>query len=416
MDVVAGAGPSDSSRTASCTGKNAGAHSSIVGVARSPSDPDDSGLEAVPSTAPEPAEATAREASACALAALAEAGCSRSAHDEPAAAHEREDWLANEEDVDELLVRAVGLRDGKEMVRFALEQGACPSIVNELDGGRAVLSRAASEGRLEICRMLIDASAKLNVVEEPLGRTPLMWACIGGHERVVRLLLNARAEPTVTVPTACGGTSRYSALCYAITTSACAPDAALGVVRALLAAGASPDLPGGGCVDEHDCALEDAPPVYLAAYLGRRSVVSALLEASADVSSRPDLLIHAFERCESSPAALECAEVIIGCDIGSERSRLRSANPRQVDMSLKQYSALLWQVRHRGYHHPRLLTPSHAFSRLRTPSHAFSRLRTPSHASCTSTRACRSSSTSSSRTSLHGASRASTPSPACYTT
>ena len=58
----------------------------------------------------------------------------------------------------------------------------------------APLSMAATRGRLEVCRMLIEAGALVNLVDAS-GRSALHWAASEGHFKVVQCLLENGADP-----------------------------------------------------------------------------------------------------------------------------------------------------------------------------------------------------------------------------
>ena len=59
--------------------------------------------------------------------------------------------------------------------------------------GWTCLTTAAYNGRLDICRLLIDKGAQLEAKDWD-HRTPLHWAAIEGHVEIVRLLCDRGAD------------------------------------------------------------------------------------------------------------------------------------------------------------------------------------------------------------------------------
>ncbi|TEY15959.1 hypothetical protein BOTCAL_2527g00010 [Botryotinia calthae] len=82
----------------------------------------------------------------------------------------------------------------KKKIQSLLEQG----VEQDLPNPRKVtpLWIAASNGHIEVVRLLLGTkSVNLNATDVP-GRSPIFWAAANGHEEIVRLLLNAGADPT----------------------------------------------------------------------------------------------------------------------------------------------------------------------------------------------------------------------------
>ncbi|RIA91230.1 ankyrin repeat domain-containing protein 39-like protein [Glomus cerebriforme] len=70
------------------------------------------------------------------------------------------------------------------------------SVVNEIDStGYAPLHYAARKGYLDICHVLIDYGAEVNVITPELLSTPLHRASTYNHSKVVSLLLSFGAKP-----------------------------------------------------------------------------------------------------------------------------------------------------------------------------------------------------------------------------
>ena len=83
----------------------------------------------------------------------------------------------------------------QERVRQLLRIG---TSVNTTDrNGFSPLLHAASNGQIEIVRLLIQAEASLNFAEKYSLWTPLMEACNNNHHNVARELLLARADPNM---------------------------------------------------------------------------------------------------------------------------------------------------------------------------------------------------------------------------
>jgi len=134
------------------------------------------------------------------------------------------------------------------LVQRLLEAGAAPDVANA--DGQTPLMLAAYNGALDVAALLVDAGADVNAVEQWMGQTALMWAAARNHPQMAEFLMakgadvNTRAvyfdwssqmtsEPRSQYRPAGGLTP----LLYAAR-SGCAA-----CVRAILEAGADPDLP-----------------------------------------------------------------------------------------------------------------------------------------------------------------------------
>nr|CAG8662855.1 2156_t:CDS:2 [Entrophospora candida] len=70
------------------------------------------------------------------------------------------------------------------------------SIVNEIDStGYSPLHYSALKGNFEICKILLDHGANVNVITPQLLSTPLHRASVNNHVKVVNLLLSYGAKP-----------------------------------------------------------------------------------------------------------------------------------------------------------------------------------------------------------------------------
>lgn len=128
------------------------------------------------------------------------------------------------------------------------------------------LELAISAGRLDCCKLLLEARAKINVINQAYSSTPLSEACEKGYEEIVELLLDSGANPDLS-----GGITPLS---YAVHHPK--------ILQLLLARGANVNLknaPGteyrGGAVALHEAAM-----------WGRVESVRLLLQAGADSTLR----------------------------------------------------------------------------------------------------------------------------------
>lgn len=124
------------------------------------------------------------------------------------------------------------------------------------------LYRAASNGRIDRVRELLDGGADVNAISDGDG-TALMAAIYSGHDDIARELVARGADPDII---ALGdGTALIAA----------AHEGEDGVVNLLLEAGADPNLGAAG----------DGTPLIAAARFGNPRTVNLLLEAGADVNA-----------------------------------------------------------------------------------------------------------------------------------
>lgn len=90
-----------------------------------------------------------------------------------------------------------GLRSGSdEVVKFLLNAGADPNRAAADD--RKPLMLAARAGLDESVRYLLDKGAQINGRNEKDGTTALMWAANNGRKRIVELLIERGADPSLT--------------------------------------------------------------------------------------------------------------------------------------------------------------------------------------------------------------------------
>ena len=89
-----------------------------------------------------------------------------------------------------------------ETVMKKRERGAAAAAQGREDAATRRLWRAAAAGRVGSVRMALDAGARIDenrtvVTGQAGAQTPLVAAALRGHERVVRLLLELGADPTI---------------------------------------------------------------------------------------------------------------------------------------------------------------------------------------------------------------------------
>lgn len=120
--------------------------------------------------------------------------------------------------------------------------------------------RASKIGNLQLVRQLI-ASSKLNAnATNEKGFSPLHWASLNGHTKVVEELLNANADPN----------SKNIMLCTPLHFSA--NNGFDEIVEKLLKAGANPN----------SVSALGHTPIFSAAFMGHENTVKTLLKSGAD--------------------------------------------------------------------------------------------------------------------------------------
>jgi ankyrin repeat protein len=135
-------------------------------------------------------------------------------------------------------------------------------------GNQTALSFAASKGCFEICKMLLEKGAELDVVTDA-GYTPFMWALTNGaSEKVALMLLEAGANPDPDITPRVSFGKKTSPMILASTNGMNA------VVEALLSKKVRIDVADG----EGRTALKEA------AHHGHAEIVDMLIDAGADVN------------------------------------------------------------------------------------------------------------------------------------
>lgn len=178
----------------------------------------------------------------------------------------------------QLLIAKAGRPDAAGVLECLERDGLGPNreaidIADEEKPRRVTaLSIAAQVGCAENVAVLLDWGAVVDWTSDcNHRRTPLFYACRGGHEDVVRQLLEARASVTA----ARDARSGASALHETMVSQECA-DSHLRCARLLIEHGADVDLP------VHE---DGSTPLIAACCLGANAFVNMLLEARANVAA-----------------------------------------------------------------------------------------------------------------------------------
>ncbi len=176
-----------------------------------------------------------------------------------------------------------------EIIKILLEHGVPADSPDEL--GVTPLMIASMSGNEVAAGLFLEHGASADTENKTDGTTALQHAAWGGHGKIVELLLKAGASPdkadsnkmTPLLQAACAGSSEASVLLMG---TGEAKDVEtfyyihgqdyLQAVRALLKAGADPNLPNG----------MDITPLMIASAAGKLEIVQALLEAGADPNIR----------------------------------------------------------------------------------------------------------------------------------
>ncbi|MEZ5290015.1 MAG: ankyrin repeat domain-containing protein [Vicinamibacterales bacterium] len=157
-------------------------------------------------------------------------------------------------------VADAAMNGDRTAVRTLLQQG---SDVNAAQGdGMTALHWAAMKGDAELAQMLVYAGANVKATTRLGANTPLIVAARNGRPDVVKVLLEAGAEPDAATST--GTTPLMLA----------AASGSVDAVKALLAAGAK--------VDATESSMEQTPLMFAAAN-SRVDVMQALIAAGASV-------------------------------------------------------------------------------------------------------------------------------------
>ena len=190
----------------------------------------------------------------------------------------------------EIYFRAAAVEGKAEALARAIEAGAEVDAKLSLDQGKATaLIVAAVKGFEDAARVAVRAGADVNAaLHVPGGRahgaSALLLAVGGGHEGIVKLLLDGGADPDLALPgpevhrtlAVAGGTPLVIALDRGRDR----------IVRLLIEAGADVNRPLPDAVAGSVATSSGASPLMLATFLGKADLVDALIAAGADVNYR----------------------------------------------------------------------------------------------------------------------------------
>ena len=162
------------------------------------------------------------------------------------------------------IINEVDLHQIHSIVDLLLKAGADPNF--QLEDGGTPLYMASQSGYTDIVRLLIQANANPNLQLLSDGSSALHIASQRGHSDVVRILLNAKANPNCRAKE---GSTALSVACF---------DGASAIVDMLLRAHADPNIPSDGNVT----------PLHKATQNGYCNVVNMLLKANANPNVQAD--------------------------------------------------------------------------------------------------------------------------------
>jgi ankyrin repeat protein len=176
------------------------------------------------------------------------------------------------------------------------------------------LFKASRTGDIDSVSVLLGAGAKVNEGREVNGATPLIAACWGGHDSVVKMLLGAHAAVNTTLPYsplyAASANGYGDVVSMLLGAGAAVNHAYDGGLAALYAASAHGHrlivsvLLGAGATVNQACADDGSTPLIAASGCGYGDIVSMLLGAGAAVDQARDsgvtpllLACHKGEAC-----------------------------------------------------------------------------------------------------------------------
>ncbi|CAE7218627.1 Ank1 [Symbiodinium sp. CCMP2592] len=200
------------------------------------------------------------------------------------------------------------------LVEFLLQRPQDPNLPVR---GRTPLFCAAYHGRLDIVRLLLEASAETDSARCDDGATPLFVACQFGHLEIARLLLEAKADQDRDVK---DGPTPLIIACQSNYVE---------VVRLLLSERADSNKtdPIGGT------------PLSMASALGYVEIIRLLLEANADKDqAQRDGLTPLFFACQGSDA--EVVRVLLEARADKNKACQNGVSPLSM-ARMKQHEDVL---------------------------------------------------------------------------
>lgn len=169
-----------------------------------------------------------------------------------------------------LLYTCVSKKDLKT-AELLLKHGANPSTASPGASNRLPLHVAVTANNLELAKLLISHGSELDIQDDS-DAAPLIYAVEQDNHAIIQALLDAPADPNVTVRNEKTGWYEWSVLSYAMWQRK--PPA---IARALVEAGADVDFRNGNY---------EETPLHIAACAGDHELVRLLLDEDADVEAR----------------------------------------------------------------------------------------------------------------------------------
>lgn len=101
-------------------------------------------------------------------------------------------------DNDDIPLVGALLHDYLDTARFLVSRGALPDFKSGIDEDRTALSLMAEKGSLASVRFLVEETPSHMETRDSKGYTPLLYAASHGSLEILKYLIKAGADPTVT--------------------------------------------------------------------------------------------------------------------------------------------------------------------------------------------------------------------------